>query len=366
MSHPPVHPHINSGKRFMHRLLIVDDEPIVMENLEALLTAMGYTVSGKAFSGEMAVSMAARLLPDLIIMDIVMPGKMDGIDAAQEIRRASDIPVIFMTAHTDTELMEKAKYSKPYGYVIKPFQAAQIRSAIEIALTQKKTVKALKASQAKIRSLSAHMLETQEQERKRISMALHDQLGQALSLLRVRIDAVCRKLPETLPDQQKECREISAYVKQIIEDTRRLSWELSPRILEDLGLSAGLKWLIEEAGKHLRVKTELHIQEIDHLFPAETRIRVFRIFQEAVSNIIKYAQAGRITVVARKTGDMVQFSIKDDGKGFAATHILALDSTEKGLGLATMEEWVNMLGGEFDVVSRKGEGTEIRFSVPTQ
>lgn len=69
-------------------------------------------------------------------------------------------------------------------------------------------------------------------------------------------------------------------------------------------------------------------------------------------------------MVARKTGDMIQFSIKDDGKGFAATRILALDSTEKGLGLTTLEEWVNMLGGEFDVVSRKGEGTEIRFSVP--
>lgn len=342
----------------------MEDDLLMMEQLEALLTAMDHTIVGKARSGESAVSMAKELLPDLIIMDMVMPGSLDGIDAAREIQQTLGSPVIFLTGHTESHLLEKTKYSKPFGYVIKPFHDAEIRSAIEIALYRKEAVDALRASQSKIRTLSAYMLEAQEQERKRISMALHDQLGQSLSLLRVRVDTMQHKLPDDPPELQEECKEISVFIKQIIEDTRRLSRELSPRIIEDLGLSEALKWLVEDSGRHLKVKTEINIQNIDHLFPAEIQVGLFRIFQEAISNIIKHAQAGYITVVAKKTGNMVNFCIKDDGKGFDPKPLMALDSTEKGLGLATMHERVNMLGGEFQLSSKPGTGTEMRFSVP--
>ncbi|MDZ7697673.1 MAG: response regulator [Deltaproteobacteria bacterium] len=369
----------------MHRLLIVDDEGIMTEELDALLTNMGYGVVGKAFSGEEAIAMARRLLPDLIIMDIVMPGAVDGIDAARTIKEELSIPVIFMTGYSDEALVEKAKVLNPYGYVIKPFNDTQIRSAIELGLYKKKAdealkktyeelrsevkerqkvIEELKVSQDNLRRLSSRTLETQEQERKRISMELHDQLGQNLSLLHVRIGTLRRNMPESRNDLKSECQELSQFVKQILEDTRRMSRELSPRLVEDLGLSAALRWLVEEAGKHLNIQTDINIEDIDFLLPGVTRVWVYRIFQEAISNITKHADASGITVIAKKDGDVVSFNIKDSGKGFDLEKITGLDATEKGLGLATMEERVKMMGGRFSLFSKKGEGTDVGFSLP--
>lgn len=369
----------------MHRLLIADDEVIMTEELEALLTDMGYGVVGKAFSGEEAIAMARRLLPDLIIMDIVMPGIVDGIDAARTIKEDLSIPVIFMTGYSDTALLEKAKLLNPYGYVIKPFNDTQMQSAIELGLYKKeadevlkktyeelrsevgarqKVTEELKVSQDNLRCLSLRMLETQEQERKRISMELHDEVGQNLSLLRVRIGTLRRNIPEARKDLISECQELSQFVKQILEDSRRMSRELSPRLVEDLGLSAALRWLVEEAGKHLNIQTDINIGDIDFLLPGVTRVWVYRIFQEAISNITKHADASDVTVIAKKDGDVVSFNIKDNGKGFDLERITGLDATEKGLGLATMEERVKMMGGRFSLFSKKGEGTDVGFSLP--
>lgn len=119
------------------RIMVVDDEAIITMQLEKRLTSMGYEVIGSAFSGEEAVEMARRLRPDIILMDIVMPGKLDGIDASEMIKEELDIPIIFLTAYTDDKFIDKAKNVEPYGYIIKPFQVREIKAAIEIAIHKK-------------------------------------------------------------------------------------------------------------------------------------------------------------------------------------------------------------------------------------
>jgi len=121
----------------MPRILIVDDDVIISMRLEELLGSMGYDVVGVASSGKEGVEMAKKLHPDLILMDIVMPGEMDGIDAAEKIREDLDIPVIFVTGHAKDQLIERAKVAEPYGYILKPFQENQIKAAIDIALYRK-------------------------------------------------------------------------------------------------------------------------------------------------------------------------------------------------------------------------------------
>ena len=123
----------------MSKILVVDDEAIIILQLEKRLSAMGYTVAGMAASGEDAVDMARHILPDLVLMDIVMPGKMNGIEAAKIITGELDIPVVFVTSYADDSIIEKAKSVRPYGYIVKPFNELEIKAAIEVALFRKAT-----------------------------------------------------------------------------------------------------------------------------------------------------------------------------------------------------------------------------------
>lgn len=121
----------------MSNILIVDDEAIIMMQLEERLTAMGYTIAGMAASGEDAVNKARSVRPDLVLMDIVMPGKMNGIEAAKIINVEMDIPVVFVTSYADDTIIQKAKSVRPYGYIVKPFNELEIKAAIEVALFRK-------------------------------------------------------------------------------------------------------------------------------------------------------------------------------------------------------------------------------------
>ncbi len=137
----------------MSKILVVDDEAIITMQLEERLSAMGYTVAGMAASGEDAITKARDIRPDLILMDIVMPGKMNGIEAAKIITSELDIPVVFVTSYADDAIIEKAKSVRPYGYIVKPFNELEIKAAIEVALFRKATEheeqKLLKTAQEK-------------------------------------------------------------------------------------------------------------------------------------------------------------------------------------------------------------------------
>nr|WP_321353307.1 response regulator [uncultured Methanoregula sp.] len=121
----------------MSKILVVDDEAIITMQLEERLNVMGYTVAGMAANGEDAIAKAHQLAPDLVLMDIVMPGKLNGIEAAKIIAGEMDIPIVFVTSYADDTIIEKAKQVGPYGYIVKPFNELEIKAAIEVALFRK-------------------------------------------------------------------------------------------------------------------------------------------------------------------------------------------------------------------------------------
>jgi len=129
------------------RILIVEDEAIVAEDLEMAVTNIGYEVVGRAASADEAVKKAVVLKPDLILMDIVLIGRKNGIDASHEIKAKTDIPVIFLTAYTDIGLIDKAKTTEPYAYLVKPFQERQLFASIEMGLYKCLAERQLKASE---------------------------------------------------------------------------------------------------------------------------------------------------------------------------------------------------------------------------
>ncbi|MBL8152286.1 MAG: response regulator, partial [Blastocatellia bacterium] len=115
-------------------VLIVEDESIIAESLKRRLSKFGYEVVGIAMTGEEAIEMAAEKHPDLILMDIQLRGKMDGVEAANHIYSTFKIPVIFITAHTDSTTIERAKVTEPFGYLPKPIKATELQTTIEVAL----------------------------------------------------------------------------------------------------------------------------------------------------------------------------------------------------------------------------------------
>lgn len=124
--------------------MLVDDEAIIIMQLEKRLSTMGYEIVGVASSGKESVHMARKLKPDLVLMDIVMPGKMDGIDAASKIRSELDIPIIFLTAFADEANINRAKRAEPFGYIVKPFHEEEVRASIEVALHKRTGEKRLR------------------------------------------------------------------------------------------------------------------------------------------------------------------------------------------------------------------------------
>ncbi len=134
-------------------IMLVEDEIIVAADVKNRLESMGYEVLGIFDTGEEAIQRAGELRPRLILMDIVLKGEMDGIDAAQKIRELYDIPIIYLTAYSDEKTLQRAKVTEPFGYVLKPFEDREIQSAMEMALYKHEMEKKLKASEEKYRKL---------------------------------------------------------------------------------------------------------------------------------------------------------------------------------------------------------------------
>ena len=126
------------------RVLIVEDEVIVAEDLRHTLLQIGYDVAAHAASGEQAIKLSVEAKPDLVLMDIVLGHGMDGIHAAHRIRQKSDVPVIFLTAHADESTLQRAKISEPYAYLIKPFEERSLRATVEMALSHHSTEQRLR------------------------------------------------------------------------------------------------------------------------------------------------------------------------------------------------------------------------------
>jgi PAS domain S-box-containing protein len=141
------------------RILIVEDEVIVASNLGDRLTAMGYTVTGTAFTGEEGIEQALQTRPDLVLMDVRLQGEMDGVVAAQQIRDRLAIPVVYLTGHADNRTLERAKVTEPYGYVLKPFEVRELHSVIEMALHKHDIEKRLRESEKRYRTLVEHSLQ---------------------------------------------------------------------------------------------------------------------------------------------------------------------------------------------------------------
>jgi signal transduction histidine kinase len=222
----------------------------------------------------------------------------------------------------------------------------------------------LKESEKRTETLASRLINAQEIERRRIAMELHDELGQALNAMKLHLRVIENGLEGDQRATREECEKLQEYLDNVIEDVRRLSLALSPTVLEDLGLTAAIQWLVSGFAKYPAAKVTADIEEIDHYVPDKHRIAIYRVLQEVLTNIRKHARAEHVSIVIRRHDDTVAFSVEDDGTGFDPNRELMKAASEKGLGLATMSERVRVAGGILELWSQEGKGTRITFSIP--
>ncbi|MEJ2224657.1 MAG: PAS domain S-box protein [Syntrophobacterales bacterium] len=242
-----------------------------------------------------------------------------------------------------------------------PFMVGTI--AIDVTARQQ-AEEDLKISEKRLRYLAEQLLTAQEDERRRLASELHDELGHALLAFRLSLSSIAKDL---LPEQEsirEELLELQAVISEVLGEIRRLYHDLSPGDVEDLGLTKALQSLVENFASHQgHITWQVDLPELDRLFSLPVQTIIYRIVQEALTNIGKHAQAQQVSITAAKKGAKVHFAIQDNGQGFDVARVIRMPG--RGVGLAAMEERLNMVGGTFEIHSREQEGTRLRFTIPT-
>ncbi len=241
--------------------------------------------------------------------------------------------------------------------LVKKLQTSQDELELRI---QKRTMELTRANE-ELRQVPSRLISAQEEERKRLAAELHDSIGQTLAALKFGVEAVLSLRNQG--DTEEAMVVLERFVPTLqrsIDETRSIYMGLRPKILEEMGLLATLDWFIREfrklyANPHIEPEVDIDEEEI----PEELKIVLFRIIQEALSNIAKHSKAEWVDLSLRKNDENIRLTISDDGVGMDLDYILQT-STAKSLGLTGMKERAELTGGSFSLESTPGEGTSVR------
>jgi signal transduction histidine kinase len=255
--------------------------------------------------------------------------------------------------------------NKAGGYTGTDRETVEILApAVVEALMHHRAEKDLKRSEGKLRYLADQLLTAQENERKRLAAELHDELGHALLALKLALGSVAKELLPTQEGLKQEIQEQLEYINEVLVEVRRLYHDLSPGNVEDLGLTKALRTLVEDYADLLEdIDWKVDLADLDGFFSLPVQTIIYRLVQEALTNIGKHADPEQVRVSAAPTDARVNFVIEDNGVGFDMSDVL---HQAEGLGLVAMEERLNMVGGTFEIWSQPDQGTRIFFSIPTR
>jgi len=232
---------------------------------------------------------------------------------------------------------------------------------IEIA-ERKRTEKKLLDYQQKLRSLASELTLTEERQRRRIATDLHDSIGQALAISNMKLSAI--RTSKSDPEFEKELDDIYGLLKQTIQNTRTLTFELSPPILYELGLESAVEWLTEKFHEQHGIRTNFIDDGNPKPLSNDIRIVLFRTVRELLFNIVKHADAKNVTVSMERENSDLRIRITDDGIGFDLSDFDADTGKRAGFGIFSIREQLDFLGGHLEIKSKPGRGTCITLAAP--
>ena len=343
------------------KILVVEDELVVARDIEQQLIELGYDPVGSVARGEQAVESAATLRPDLVLMDIQLAGSMDGITAAQHIRDQFGLPVVFLTAFTADDVLARAKLTEPFGYILKPFSERELRTVLAMALYKHQAETRLQNTTRQLKALSRRVLQAQEQERRRIAIELHDELGQSLTAIKINLQLGERFKGQVPTDLNLESIRI---VEDALQQVRSLATALRPSMLDDLGLVPALQWLSDQAAQRGGFSASFLYDKADGRVASDIETVCFRIVQEALTNITRHARASQVTIRLSREGGELLLSVRDDGQGFDLAAMRERAIAGGSLGVLGMQERATLVGGQLDIDSAPGRGSVLQFKCP--
>ncbi len=218
----------------------------------------------------------------------------------------------------------------------------------------------LQRSCIQLRELAARLESVREEERARVAREIHDELGQALTAIKIDLASLIRSLRPDQEEELEKAESILRLVDQTILSVRRIATELRPSILDDLGLVAAIDWEAEEFEARTGTKCRLDLPDDDIVIDPKRTTAIFRIFQETLTNITRHAEATRVDVrLGREDGDIV-LEVSDNGRGIDQERL----STGRSFGILGMQERALLLGGEFTISGAPGKGTIVRLRIP--
>lgn len=211
--------------------------------------------------------------------------------------------------------------------------------------------------------LQKKIISSQEEERKRISRELHDDTGQSLTSLKL----VLKRIEEVddLAEAKKIAYDMREMLAETLEGVRALSRDLRPSVLDDMGLKVALERYLEDCSKRLDICLDFQVYGLENWQPASyLSITIYRVVQEAITNIVKHAKASNVSVIMEKRANNVVVVIEDDGVGFDINNINSVENKEPSLGIFGMNERAHLIGGDLVIESAVGQGTTVYLKIP--
>jgi signal transduction histidine kinase len=225
---------------------------------------------------------------------------------------------------------------------------------------RKSTEESLKESQSKLRNLSKHMENVREQERKHLAEQIHDELGQSLTALKIDLDWIYNKTEENQSSIRERIDSMIKIVESLIEQIRDMATELRPAMIDDFGLNSTIKWYIDDYTKSTNIKFNFTSNINEANIPINNKLIIFRIIKEAITNIIRHANAFNVDVVCEEYFDYFRISIYDDGIGISEEALKSPNS----FGINTMKERAFALGGRIEFLNGVDNGTLVVLNFP--
>jgi signal transduction histidine kinase len=333
----------------------VDDERLNRILLSTNLKESGYDVE-MAEDGYQALRVLRTQPFDVVLLDLLMP-RMDGYQVLEQIKgddALRRIPVIVISSMDDMDSIVRCIEMGATDYLSKPFNPVLLHARLNGSLAGLREER-----MAILRHQLAQVTAAQEEERQRIAQELHDGLGPTLASLSIRLRTISKVLEKDSQPVAAQLKELAHLAQGSIQDVRRLIYDLRPVALDELGLVAALREYLGRCKREQGLTIEFVADEGDRL-PAPIGTALFRIVQEAMNNIARHARAHRVDVALGRSSEHVTLRIADDGQGFDPR----VPRSERHLGLWSMRERVEQLGGRFEITSAPGQGTVLTAEVP--
>ncbi|MBN1834153.1 MAG: response regulator [Deltaproteobacteria bacterium] len=291
-------------------------------------------------------------------------GEKNGIELLKVMKQKGfDAPVIMLTGYGDHETDLEAMKAGAADYLEKGnLESTTLERSIRYSMDRANALKAIRESESALRALSGRLVEAQERERTRIAKELHDSIGSNLTAIKYILeDKRYRMGAANIPQDGPTLERIIELVKETMEETQRMSTNLRPSVLDDLGIIAAIQWAVrrlQEVYSTISIETRMDIAEDD--VPDNLKIVILRMVQEALNNSLKHSGADKIRLCLQRNNDNLELIVEDNGKGFDPEGIRSKSDDGGGMGLMGMKERAEVYGGNFRINSGMGKGTIIQ------